>query len=273
MKKQFYLLILLIAVFFSTRAQTTVVNQLQIKTVPTDTTATDVLVRGADRKVKKVPISFLQSTPLPTPSLQEVLDRNQYASGRLIGLSFGTYGTPFYENLYMGAPYGFYNTKGVYGTDSYKRVELSSDNGLYLKTSSLGNGFLKFKADNLENNEVVLQSPKLSGIIPISVNGNYADQDGNITINTSSTVSTIQDVIDASPNLDGYGASIFGKSLNFDNEFSGFKRKISVGSNQIDIYSYETSLYYPISRLNLSDSHIQHISINDNISKSYKLST
>lgn len=213
MRKIILLCVLAIGMMADAQTVQTIAKPLKLSTVKSGTDNDDVLVRGADKLVKSVKRNkFVSSVnnffpdvygnvelniPNPeAPTLQQVLDRNSYASGRLIGVSFGTSDTPSYENFYMGAPYGFYNTKGVYGTSSYRRVELSSTNGLYLKTSSLGIGFLKFKADNLENNDVVLQSPKRSGILPISVNGNFADEDGNINIITN-TATTLNDALAA----------------------------------------------------------------------------
>lgn len=204
MRKIILLCVLAIGMMADAQTVQTIAKPLKLSTVKAGTDNDDVLVRGADKLVKSVKRNkFVSSVnnffpdeygnvelniPDPeAPTLQQVLDRSPYASGRLIGVEFGTFGTPSYENFYMGAPYGFYNTKGEYGKSSYRRVELSTNNGLYLKTTSLGNGFLKFKADNLENNDVVLQSPKRSGILPISVNGNVADEDGNITIQNGST--------------------------------------------------------------------------------------
>lgn len=71
-------------------------------------------------------------------------------------------------------------------------------------------------------------------------------------------VATIQEVINASPNPDGYGATIYNKKISFDNLFSLFKRKLSISASSIDLFKYEDNLYKVDSRINISETAISH---------------
>lgn len=210
MRKIILLCVLAIGMMADAQTVQTIAKPLKLNSVKAGADNDEVLVRGADKVVKSVKRDkFVSSVnnffpdeygnvrlniPDPeVPTLQQVLDRNPYTSDRLIGLSFGTYGTSDYEGFYIGSPYGFYNYKGMYGAPESKVSELSTAKGLILKTTSLGSAFLQLKADNLVSSDVILQSPKRSGILPISVNGNYADEDGNISLSTITTTFTTND--------------------------------------------------------------------------------
>ncbi len=71
-------------------------------------------------------------------------------------------------------------------------------------------------------------------------------------------VPTIQQVIEASPDPDGYGASIYDKTISLDNFFSLFKRKLSISASSIDLFKYEDNLYDVDSRISISETAIFH---------------
>lgn len=82
---------------------------------------------------------------------------------------------------------------------------------------------------------------------------------------------TIQQVIDASPNPDGYGASLYGKKISFDNEYSLFKRKFIVSAGGIDLYKYTSSLYDTETRVVLNEDLLSHQKKQDGILRGYEL--
>lgn len=215
------------AVLFTATAQTTIVNKLEIKTVATDTTATDVLVRGADRKVKKVPISFLQSIPqlktvdgqslfgngdIPfptsiTPNIDQVLSNGDYTIGKSISFNstdnsttayIGFYGFNYLINnrvfgLYNGAIRASNNQTGdmiVINEDKISFANINTSATGIKARHTIGSGTIYFP-------NVFSDTRTLA----ISVNGNYADDNGNITVNSIASSGSYSPTFEVISNL------------------------------------------------------------------------
>ena len=244
MKKIFYTLMLFIVALFTARAQTTIVNKLEIKTVATDTTATDVLVRGADRKVKKVPISFLQSIPqlktvggnnlfgigdIPFPNyttstLQQVVDtgREAFNGSSFVKLLFpdkGTITTQLNNSTASNTSYisikpnsivlesRNINTKGSRLIINEEFITLEN------KNSSGGFRLLEFEPD-LFSGSSTIRIPFKDGVHQIAlrsdfktINGESIIGTGNISISSGTTTPSYK-VLVAKVNQSGTNAPV-----------------------------------------------------------------
>lgn len=85
-------------------------------------------------------------------------------------------------------------------------------------------------------------------------------------------VPTIQQVIDASPHPDFFGASIYDKKLSFDDAASSFKRKIIIDAGGFNLFKYADNLFDADTRLNISETEIFHTKKYNSGVLGYKLS-
>lgn len=112
--------------------------------------------------------------------------------------------------------------------------------GKFLKLSKVPSG--------LENDNVLVRGT--DGIVKFVPRSEF----GSVT----PPVPTIQQVIEASPDPDGYGTSIYDKKISFDNVFSLFKRKVTIDASSFDLFKYEDNLYDVDSRITISETAIFH---------------
>lgn len=133
-------------------------------------------------------------TVTSTLNLDTVLQNGSTNYGKLIKMTFGTQGSPYFFNYYIGAPYGYYIEQGMSSDQtSYKRVEISPASGLLLKTNSVGDGTARLRADNLLATDRNFQFPDASGTMALqsSASGSFVSNDNKTVVVENGIITSI----------------------------------------------------------------------------------
>jgi hypothetical protein len=135
----------------------------------------------------------------PTPSFQDVLNINKNAysfngnpafnilQGSNVTNNFGAENIIFNDETPNSNRQTWIGFDG-FSSDNYngtKQVMLTTKDGLFLKTNTSGKN-ATLKSTLVTGTNKVFELPNNSGTIPLSVNGNFADSSGNITVSGSS---------------------------------------------------------------------------------------
>lgn len=135
----------------------------------------------------------------PTPSFQDVLNVNENAysfngnpafnilQGSNITTNFRAESIIFNDGTPNSNRQTWISFDG-FSSDNYngaKQVMLTTEDGLFLKTNVSGKN-ATLKSTLVTGTNKVFELPNNSGTIPLSVNGNFADSSGNITVSGSS---------------------------------------------------------------------------------------
>ena len=228
MKKILLLLLLSVSYFSSAQSTYSIAKALQLQTVNESTSKSDsVLVRGADKIVKFVP-------------------RSEFGGGggaqdlaSVLANGFSVDNLPIFINRTDGAfQTGFRLINPLQYTelgDGRFRIvknDLSQD-------TNYGNGIISY-AFNGDGSSIALQIPAVNigtKYFPVSINGQYANSDGDITV--SASVPTLQQVLDTGG---------FAEYSNGDN-FSFVEFPDTVNNN-ITLYTESPDAYSQVSIVN-----------------------
>lgn len=185
----------------------TIQNPLRLKTVNVGSKSDSVLVRGADQIIKYVPQSSIDGSGGGSQNLQQTLE-NGNTTDQSIEMTSGN----SYTSLGAGSLLLIHNDT-IHNASAWSGLNLNSEtysgittvNGLltlgshktgysnsfsYLLPSvenSFGTTYFRLPINNIdEGHEYKL---------PVSVNGNFADENGNITISGGGSTPTLKEVI------------------------------------------------------------------------------
>lgn len=191
MKK--FLFLLISFSFVSCFSQTQTFNTPpKFKNVVQNDLNTKILsINSTTNKLEWVNKSTLISS---TPTFQQVLNsgnNSTNAGGVHFTLSSSGFNSSFYSTGVSASGTNgnnmSVNLAGLTHSNNDTRSSRLGYDGLQLRTTTFGNPsiYAFVKSDNITSQRI-LQLPNNSGTIPLSVNGNFADSSGNITVSGSS---------------------------------------------------------------------------------------
>lgn len=196
MRKIILLCVLAIGMMADAQTVQTIAKPLKLNIVAQGTAADSVLVRGADKIVKFIPRSeFAGGSP---PTLQQVLDNNISPFVESKNTFSLTYRESFgYSNLTLdSAVASLKNTTNLFGN---YYGEFSIPNGkpmMILKKDNNKTINLQLSDPLYYQTDVYVPCPPESATgntLALSVNGNYADASGNITVSSINITFTTND--------------------------------------------------------------------------------
>ncbi|PKB18394.1 hypothetical protein [Flavobacterium sp. 5] len=261
MKKILLAFLLFFAFIANAQKNYQIESQLKLKTVPFGENTDSLVSISANGLIRKLPKSSISSTST-TPNLNQVASKGNYISDSESTLTMYPYGIDIDDtsnNRTMMNRYGFIVGK----LDENKWANLSNNSLMFRVGVGDRDKFLRYGTVPSIFTTVFLDMPNVSGIIPVSVGGHFADANGNIEI--SSTIPTLDQVLatgdtaidkqmtiysipdNLNASFGHYGISLFnnssGSSISLNTDFSLTYRR-GFGHDKIFRYGTETSYSY-----------------------------
>jgi hypothetical protein len=171
-----------------------------------------------------------------TPTLQEVTDAGNTTTNAISAnsLQLGSIGNKI-------DIFGNTNILSINNTGTFDNLlEINYGISSSLRFGGGTNNYLEFRASSSGGN-TELQAPDLSGTIPLSVNGNTADANGNITIPTIDTTNKFVNNITRTPGKDSIIYFIGGNRFAIKDSVGGSGTVTSVGLTMPSAFSVASS--------------------------------